>query len=70
MKKQLKTRKLPDAVDSRETIVKTYLYYLFNEPGTIENTARIEFINRYLGNVRVVEINSLLAVQKHLSSRL
>ena len=69
MKNQNRIKNLKDPINIREAASKNYVDNLFNSPSTTKNTAHVEINDKNLDNVRFVKVNSISAVEEHLTAK-
>ena len=69
MKTQNRIKNLKDPISFRKTASENYVDNLFKDPSTRKNTAHVNFNDKNLDNVRLVEVNSLPAVREHLTPK-
>ena len=65
MKKQYKIKKLIDPISGREAAYKVFVDTFFDNPE--KNNAYAEFSDKNLDNFRFVKINTLPAINQHLT---
>ena len=69
LKNQYRIKNIPDSMSIKEAASKNNVDNKFNYFGILKNTARVDFNDKKLDNVRVNKINSMLAVGEHLTSK-
>ena len=69
IKIHIKIKFLPCLQKSSDAVWKSCLDGGLNHPSLLRNTARVDFNDKSLDNVRLVKINSLPAVQEHLGPK-
>ena len=69
MKIQNRIKNLRDPINIREAVSKNYVDNSFNNPSTTKNTAHVEINDKNPDNVRFVKVNSISAVEEHLTDK-
>ena len=69
MKNFFRNKILKVPISIREAASKKNVDTSFNDPSMITNTARVDFNDKNLDNVRFIKMNSLPAVSHHLTHK-
>ena len=68
-KNQFRYKNLKGPLSTREAASKNYVDTLFYHPSIRRNSARVDFNDKKLDNVRLVRVNSMPAVGEHLTAK-
>ena len=69
MKNQFRIKFLKDHRSMREAALKIYVDILFTDLSIIRNTSHVHFKDKKLYNVTIVKVNSLPAINQHLTPK-
>ena len=70
LKKQYRTKKLPDPISIREAASKNYVDNLFNHPSIVKNNAHIDLNDRNITNARFIQVNQWPQIDSHSTAKL
>ena len=70
LKKQYRSKNLPDPISIREAASKNYVDDLFMDPSIVKNNAHLALNDRNITIARFIQVNQLPQIDSHLTAKL